>query len=95
MAWDPPPLSSNIYASEVMSHPAVVFKSKETVGKIIDTLRNYTYNGFPVVDDVYGANLVNLKLSIKNSFINLYIYSVLYFLFRIILNLNRMVVYVD
>ncbi|XP_050432472.1 H(+)/Cl(-) exchange transporter 7-like [Adelges cooleyi] len=53
MAWDPPPLSSNIYASEVMSHPATVFKSKETVGKIVDTLKKYTYNGFPVVDDIY------------------------------------------
>ncbi|XP_050541716.1 H(+)/Cl(-) exchange transporter 7 [Daktulosphaira vitifoliae] len=55
MAWDPPSLSSNIYASEVMSHPATVFKSKETVGKIVDTLKKYTYNGFPVVDDVYAS----------------------------------------
>lgn len=61
MAWDPPPLSSNIYASEVMSHPVTVFKSKESVGKIVDTLKKYTYNGFPVVDDIFGVDLVNFK----------------------------------
>lgn len=65
MAWDPPPLSSNIFASKVMAHPVVVFKSKETVGKIIDTLKKYTYNGFPVVDDVYGFDSVNLEKFIK------------------------------
>lgn len=67
MAWDPPPLSSNIYASEVMSHPVTVFKSKETVGKIIDTLKKYTYNGFPVVDDVYNFDSVIFKLIIQNK----------------------------
>lgn len=66
MAWDPPPLSSNIYASEVMSHPVTVFKSKETVGNIIDTLKKYTYNGFPVVDDVYNFDSVIFKLIIQN-----------------------------
>jgi len=71
MAWDPPPLSSNIYASEVMSHPAVVFKSKESVGKIVDTLKKYTYNGFPVVCDVFSADSVNkiLIIKIKNRFL--------------------------
>lgn len=58
MAWDPPPLSTNIYASEVMSHPAAVFKSKETVGQIVDTLKKYTYNGFPVVDDIFITDSV-------------------------------------
>ncbi|VVC43666.1 Hypothetical protein CINCED_3A022182 [Cinara cedri] len=56
MAWDPPPLSSNIYANEVMSHPVAVFKSKETVGQIIDTLKTYTYNGFPVVDGIFNLD---------------------------------------
>lgn len=67
MAWDPPPLSSNIYASEVMSNPVTVFKSKESVGKIVDTLKKYTYNGFPVVDDVFSVDPVTLKLIIKNE----------------------------
>ncbi|XP_025423930.1 H(+)/Cl(-) exchange transporter 7-like isoform X2 [Sipha flava] len=56
MAWDPPPLSSNIFATEVMAHPVAVFKSKETVGKIVDTLKKYTYNGFPVVDDIFSVD---------------------------------------
>lgn len=52
MAWEPPPLSSNIFASEVMSHPVTVFRTKESVGKIVDTLKKYSYNGFPVVDNI-------------------------------------------
>lgn len=67
MAWDPPPLSSNIYASEVMSHPVIVFKSKESVGKIVDILKKYTYNGFPVVDDVFNVDSVNKKFILKNK----------------------------
>lgn len=59
MAWEPPPLSSNIYASEVMSHPATVLKTKETVGTIVDILKKYTYNGFPVVDEMYNVNSVS------------------------------------
>lgn len=65
MAWDPPPLSSNIYAKEVMSHPVTVFKSRESVGQIVDTLKKYTYNGFPVVDDVFSTDTVNYKFIIK------------------------------
>lgn len=69
MAWDPPPLSSNIYASEVMSYPVIAFRSKESVGKIVDTLKKYTYNGFPVVDDVFSSDSVNLKFYYKNRII--------------------------
>lgn len=50
LPWDPPPLSYNIYATQVMSSPVVTFGCMETVGKIIDVLTNETYNGFPVVD---------------------------------------------
>lgn len=50
LGWEPPPLSHNIYATEVMSCPVVTFNSVETVGKIADVLINETYNGFPVVD---------------------------------------------
>lgn len=74
MAWDPPPLSSNIYARKVMAHPVTVFKSKETVGTIIDTLKKYTYNGFPVVDDVYGFDSVNFKSCIKINYKFLHIF---------------------
>jgi len=50
LGWEPPPLSRNIYATEVMSTPVVTFSSVENVGKIIDILTKTTYNGFPVVD---------------------------------------------
>jgi len=50
LAWEPPPLSSKVYASEVMSFPIVTFKTVENVGRIVDVLRQETYNGFPVVD---------------------------------------------
>lgn len=68
MAWDPPPLSSYTYASQVMSHPVTVFKSKESVGKIVDTLKKYSYNGFPVVDDIFSVDTVTLKLITNNSY---------------------------
>ncbi|XKL65169.1 hypothetical protein PGB90_005255 [Kerria lacca] len=50
LAWEPPPLSSNVYASEVMSYPVVTFKKRENVGRIVDVLMKETYNGFPIVD---------------------------------------------
>ncbi|KAG8235524.1 hypothetical protein J437_LFUL013486 [Ladona fulva] len=50
LPWQPPPLSNNIYASEIMSHPVVTFKTVDSVGYIVDVLRKETYNGFPVVE---------------------------------------------
>lgn len=50
LAWEPPPVVNNIYASEVMSHPVVTLKSVENVGHIVELLKLTTYNGFPVVD---------------------------------------------
>ncbi|XP_018323894.1 H(+)/Cl(-) exchange transporter 7 isoform X1 [Agrilus planipennis] len=50
LPWEPPPLTSNIYASEVMSHPVVTLKTVENVGHIVELLRLTSYNGFPVVD---------------------------------------------
>ncbi|XP_042209017.1 H(+)/Cl(-) exchange transporter 7-like isoform X2 [Homarus americanus] len=52
MAWDAPPLSNNIYASEVMNRPVVTLKSVERVGHIVNILKANTYNGFPVVDSI-------------------------------------------
>ena len=43
-------MSYNVYASEVMSHPVVVFKTVESVGHIVKVLTEETYNGFPIVD---------------------------------------------
>lgn len=50
MPWEPPPLTHNIYASEVMSHPVFTLRTVENVGHIVELLRLVSYNGFPVVD---------------------------------------------
>ncbi|XP_069690875.1 H(+)/Cl(-) exchange transporter 7 [Periplaneta americana] len=50
LPWEPPPLSYNIYASEVMNNPVVTFSTIESVGRIVDVLKTESYNGFPVVD---------------------------------------------
>ena len=50
LPWDPPPLSHDIYASEIMSHPVVVLRTTERVARIVQILTAETHNGFPVVD---------------------------------------------
>ncbi|XP_076240097.1 chloride channel protein 7 [Calliopsis andreniformis] len=50
LPWEAPPLSNNIFASEIMSHPVVTLKTVENVGHIIELLKCVTFNGFPVVD---------------------------------------------
>ncbi|KMQ87630.1 h+ cl- exchange transporter 7-like protein [Lasius niger] len=50
LPWESPPLSNNIYASEIMSHPIVSLKTVENVGHIVELLKCVTFNGFPVVD---------------------------------------------
>ncbi|XP_049950327.1 H(+)/Cl(-) exchange transporter 7 isoform X1 [Schistocerca serialis cubense] len=54
LPWEPPPLSNNIYASEVMSHPVVTLKTIENVGHIVDVLKLEEHNGFPVVDPEFS-----------------------------------------
>ncbi|XP_028161745.1 H(+)/Cl(-) exchange transporter 7 [Ostrinia furnacalis] len=50
LPWEPPPLTHNIYASEVMSHPVFTLRTVENVGHIVELLKVVSYNGFPVVD---------------------------------------------
>ncbi|KAJ8664419.1 hypothetical protein QAD02_006081 [Eretmocerus hayati] len=50
LPWEAPPLSNNIYASEIMSHPVVSLKTTENVGHVVEMLKCVTFNGFPVVD---------------------------------------------
>lgn len=64
LAWEPPPMSYNVYASEVMSHPVVIFKNVENVGRIVQVLTEETYNGFPVVDE----STSNQQVGKVNSF---------------------------
>uniref|UniRef100_A0A0C9R3S7 Chloride channel protein n=1 Tax=Fopius arisanus TaxID=64838 RepID=A0A0C9R3S7_9HYME len=50
LPWEAPPLSNNIYVSEIMSHPVVTLKTTENVGRIVELLKCVKFNGFPVVD---------------------------------------------
>ncbi|KAK9511537.1 hypothetical protein O3M35_000173 [Rhynocoris fuscipes] len=56
LGWEPPPLSSTLYASEVMSYPVLAFSPVETVRNIVEALTNQTYNGFPVVEGNIQTN---------------------------------------
>ncbi|WAQ96350.1 CLCN7-like protein [Mya arenaria] len=51
LGWEPPLMSANISAREVMSHPTIVFRTQEKVGRIVDILKKEAHNGFPVVED--------------------------------------------
>ncbi|PVD38860.1 hypothetical protein C0Q70_01485 [Pomacea canaliculata] len=57
LGWEPPNLSSNINAREVMSHPVTVLHIKEKVGDIVDLLKKEVHNGFPVVDNLESPQL--------------------------------------
>ncbi|GFN78522.1 chloride channel protein [Plakobranchus ocellatus] len=49
LGWEPLPVSSNLSATSVMSHPVSVFRSVETVERIVQILKEESHNGFPVV----------------------------------------------
>ncbi|KAF4520380.1 hypothetical protein B566_EDAN012885 [Ephemera danica] len=50
LGWEPPPLSHNIYASELMSHPVITLRSVESVATVVDILKSQSHSGFPIVD---------------------------------------------
>uniref|UniRef100_A0A1B6HWZ7 Chloride channel protein n=1 Tax=Homalodisca liturata TaxID=320908 RepID=A0A1B6HWZ7_9HEMI len=56
LAWEPPPLIYQVQACAIMSHPAVVFRTVESVRHIVNVLNRETYNGFPIVDSQSKAN---------------------------------------
>lgn len=66
LPWEPPPLSNNIYASEIMSYPVIAFKTVEKVSHIIYVLKNETHNGFPVVDPV-PVSIIKWSPSFQNN----------------------------
>lgn len=72
LPWESPPLSNNIYASEIMSHPIVSLKTVENVGHIVELLKCVTFNGFPVVDPP-SSDQVILEMLFQ-AFITVYIY---------------------
>ncbi|RWS03848.1 H(+)/Cl(-) exchange transporter 7-like protein [Dinothrombium tinctorium] len=68
LAWEPPSLSSCIYASEIMSTPVTTFKAVEKVSRIIHVLKHEPHNGFPVVDVDFAENdLVSSTSSLETS----------------------------
>lgn len=62
LPWDPPPLSHDIYASEIMSHPVVVLRTTERVARIVQILTAETHNGFPVVDPGHESQVTSTLL---------------------------------
>ncbi|BFZ17897.1 hypothetical protein BsWGS_20936 [Bradybaena similaris] len=58
LGWEPLPLSTNLSAKAVMSHPVTVFRMKEPVERIIRVLKEELHNGFPVVEDYDPQNPV-------------------------------------
>lgn len=74
LAWEAPPLSNNIYASEIMNHPVVTLKTVENVGHIVELLKCVTFNGFPVVDPP-SSDQVTFKLHCSKHFVtSIFIY---------------------
>ncbi|KAL7639227.1 UNVERIFIED_CONTAM: hypothetical protein RMT77_010761 [Armadillidium vulgare] len=48
--WEPPILTDNIFASEIMSLPVITLQTVESTENIYNTLKRCNHNGFPVVD---------------------------------------------
>lgn len=53
LGWDPPPLSHNVFAGDLMSYPVIKLNCIESVARIVDILKNENYNGFPVVTSIF------------------------------------------
>lgn len=77
LAWDPPPLSSNISANNMMTQPVVTLKTRETVENIVKTLKKYSHNGFPVIEYVHNNELVSNYLT-NYSIILLFYFLILF-----------------
>ena len=56
LSWEPPPMTSNIMAKEVMSYPVSTLNTLEKVGRIVDLLTQEPYHGFPIVKDEDEVN---------------------------------------
>lgn len=63
LGWEPPPLSHNIYANEIMSRPVVSLRKVESVATIVDILKTETHSGFPVVDSSSTVSVYLLLFS--------------------------------
>lgn len=75
--WEAPPLSSNIYASEIMSHPVVSLRTTENVGHIAELLKCVSFNGFPVVDPPAADRVGFIKNNLLKVFTIYFIITIL------------------
>lgn len=78
LAWEAPPLSNNIYASEIMSHPVVTLKTVENVGHIVELLKCVTFNGFPVVDPPSSDQVTTIATILK--IVHFYVVVIVFFI---------------
>lgn len=88
LPWEAPPLSNNIFVSEIMSHPVVTLKTIENVGHIVELLKCVKFNGFPVVDPPSGDQVIKHLINNQNqtlliSIIKIIKKNIIYFTFRL------------
>lgn len=62
LPWHAPPKHLNSNAKKIMSDTVVCVRMRESVEYLVDILRNTTFNGFPVVDQVDERNRQNGRL---------------------------------
>ena len=57
LPWEPPEMSYDITASQVMNKPVVTLRAVERVTRIVDVLGNmpHLHSGFPVVEETASA----------------------------------------
>ena len=64
--WIVPKEFIGFKASTIMSTPVVCIQMIENAGTIIDILKTYTYNGFPVIDEAY--DVIMTIIIFKNNY---------------------------
>ncbi|ESN89911.1 hypothetical protein HELRODRAFT_194758 [Helobdella robusta] len=55
LGWEPPEMTSDTLAREVMSHPVTTFCEVESVRTVVETLTNESHDAFPVVKRSIGS----------------------------------------
>ena len=57
LPWEPPEMSYDIMASQVMNKPVVMLRTVEKVTRVVEVLGNmpHLHSGFPVVEDTIST----------------------------------------
>uniref|UniRef100_A0A0A9YRE8 Chloride channel protein n=1 Tax=Lygus hesperus TaxID=30085 RepID=A0A0A9YRE8_LYGHE len=61
LPWEPPAMSIELNALQVMSYPVLAFGPTESIGTIVEALSSETYNGFPIVETTTNNPLSKAK----------------------------------